>query len=336
MSAPIAVLHFDTKDFPESERFDVWRSGIATHQVTRHEPAGAPFDAVVDAWTLGDMVVTHSRIGAARLVRTAAMAQADGLDWIQVVFLKSGTVTFSIDNASTERSLRQGELAAFDTHRALTTDGSAMDCITCTISRRAFGRTGFDPASHGVVIDGAWGRLIADFLLSFVQRLEDMRANDGADLTAAFVGLLTTALRARPANGQTAIGRAANSLRERAETHIEQNFASDRLTIRSISRALATSQSNLYRAFANTGGVTAYIRKRRLETIHARLNAGEALAIGNIAREYGFKSAAHFSRAFRKQFGFSPRRARLGSIGQPVVEATDEVTLFRQWEEQLR
>src|SRR5262245_50040775 len=105
MAAPIPVLHFDASDFPESERFDTWRSSITTHQVTRHESTGAPFDAIVDAWTLGDMVVTHSRIGAARLVRTAEMARKDGRDWIQVVFLKSGTVTFSIDDDPLEKTM---------------------------------------------------------------------------------------------------------------------------------------------------------------------------------------------------------------------------------------
>ncbi|WP_158670869.1 helix-turn-helix transcriptional regulator, partial [Bradyrhizobium guangdongense] len=116
----------------------------------------------------------------------------------------------------------------------------------------------------------------------------------------------------------------------------DQHLASDKLDIAAMSRALATSKSNLYRAFANSGGVTAYIRKRRLETIHARLNAGEPLAIYDIAREYGFASAAHFSRAFRKQFGFSPRRARLGGVSAPVDAADDDVALFRQWEERLR
>lgn len=335
MSAPIPVLYFDTSNFPETDRFDIWRSGIATHEVSRPD-AGAPFEAVVEAWTLGDMVVTHSRIGPVRMARTAEMAKADGLDMIQVVFLKDGTVTFITDDEPCPRVMRRGELAAFDTRRPLVTEGTALDCITCTIARRAFERTGYDPSTHGVIIDGAWGRLVADFLLSFVQQLEEMTVHDAASLSAAFVGLLATVLGARPAVREAAPRRSVTTLRERAEAYIDQNLSSDRLDIAAMSRALATSKSNLYRAFANSGGVTAYIRKRRLETIHARLNSGEALAIGDVAREYGFPSAAHFSRAFRKQFGFSPRRARLGGPSYPVVSADDEVALFRHWEERLR
>lgn len=336
MSTPIPVLHFDTSNFPETDRFDIWRSGIATHHITRAGSADGPFEAVVDAWTLGDMVVTHSRFGPVRMVRTAEMAQADGLDMIQVVFVKAGAVTFTTENEAAPRTMRQGELAAFDTRRTLVTEGTALDCITCTIARRAFERAGYDPSTHGVIIDGAWGRLVADFLLSFVQQLEEMTVQDAASLSAAFVGLLATVLGARPAGGEAASRSSVATLRERAKAYIDQNLSSDRLDIAAMSRALATSKSNLYRAFANAGGVTAYIRKRRLETIHARLNAGEALAIGDVAREYGFPSAAHFSRAFRKQFGFSPRRARLGGLSDPVVVADDEVALFRHWEQRLR
>jgi hypothetical protein len=40
MTTAIPVLRFDTNDFPESQRFDIWRAGITTHQVTRSGPAG--------------------------------------------------------------------------------------------------------------------------------------------------------------------------------------------------------------------------------------------------------------------------------------------------------
>ncbi|NVL67856.1 hypothetical protein, partial [Escherichia coli] len=111
------------------------------------------------------------------------------------VFVKDGAVTFSTDDDPAPRTMRQGELAAFDTRRALITEGTTLDCITCTIARRAFERTGYDPATHGVIIDGAWGRLVADFLLSFVQQLEEMTVRDAASLSTAFAGLLTTVLR---------------------------------------------------------------------------------------------------------------------------------------------
>jgi AraC-like DNA-binding protein len=339
MAAAIPVLHFDTSDFPESQRFEIWRAGITTHQVTRSDPPGAPFDAVVDAWTLGEMVMSHSRIGAARMVRTAEMARQDGRDWILVLFLRSGAMTFAIDGGAKEQTMRQGEVAVFDTLRDFASDGSAMDSITCAISRRAFAPAAFEPSvHHGLIIEGAWGRLLADYLLSFVRELPGMDADHTSNLTGAFVGLLTAALRARQPTDNISVSRSLSTARQRVESYIDQNLTSDQLSSEHICEKLAISPSSLYRAFAHAGGITAYIRKRRLEVIHALLNAtAEAPRIGEIARQYGFVSAAHFSRAFRKQFGFSPRTARIGSVPvRPPAEDADEVALFRHWEEQLR
>jgi AraC-like DNA-binding protein len=339
MPAAIPVLHFDTNDFPESQRFDTWRSAITTHQVTRGEPPGSPFDAVVDAWTLGEMVMTHSRIGAARMVRTADMAQQDGRDWILVLLMKSGTMSFATEDGARQQTMRQGEVAVFDTICDFASDGSAMDSITCAISRRAFAQlTSEPPLHHGLIVEGAWGRLLADYLLSLVRQMPEMDAEDASSLTAAFVGLLTAALRATQPAENASISKAVATVRERVETYIEQHLTSGELASEQICAALALSPSSLYRAFAHAGGITAYIRKRRLEVIHALLNATpNGLSIGEIARQYGFVSAAHFSRAFRKQFGFSPRTARHGAVLiRPPVEDADEVAVFRHWEEQLR
>ncbi|MCK1651697.1 helix-turn-helix domain-containing protein [Bradyrhizobium sp. 149] len=339
MAAAIPVLHFDTSDFPESQRFEVWRAGITTHQVTRSDPPGAPFDAVVDAWTLGEMVMSHSRIGAARMVRTAEMARQDGRDWIIVLLLKSGTLDFAVDAGARQQTLRQGEVAIFDTLCDFASDGSEMDSITCAISRRAFAQIASEPPfHHGVIVDGPWGRLLADYLLSLVQQLPQMEATDASSLTETFVAMLKAALQTAQPGRNAAVSKSVSTIRLRAESYIDQNLTSDQLTSKLVCRTLAISDSSLYRAFASSGGVTAYIRRRRLEAIHALLNArSDQQSIGEISRQYGFVSGAHFSRAFSKQFGFSPRAARLGTILiRPAAEDADEVATFRHWEEQLR
>jgi len=285
------------------------------------------------------MVMSHSRIGAARMVRTAEMARLDGRDWILVLLLKSGTMTFAIDDGKIEQTMRQGEVAVFDTLCDFASDGSAMDSITCAISRRAFAQITSEPSlHHGLIVEGAWGRLLADYLLSLVRQLPEMDMDDTSDLTGAFVGLLMAALRASRPTGKAPPSKAIATTRQRLESYIDQNLTSGELTSEQICDKLALSPSSLYRAFAHAGGITAYVRKRRLEVIHALLNTTiEGPSIGELARQYGFVSAAHFSRSFRKQFGFSPRTARLGAVlVQPPEEDADEVAVFRHWEEQLR
>ncbi|MDO6963431.1 helix-turn-helix domain-containing protein [Rhizobium alvei] len=335
MVVTVPSVHFDTAQYPEAERFDIWRSAVTTHQVSRPLDDPAPFQAVVDAWTLGDLVLTHSRIGAACMFRNEEMARLDGRDWVQVVLLISGRVDFDTGDGAEAQTLRPGELAVFDALRYLRTDASAAECITCTISRRPFVKAGFDPySSHGVRVDGAFGRLIADFLNSLVRQAPAMLKDEIETVPSAFVALLVSALKAKgPGKARTA-GRGAASLRRRAEIHIEQSLTSDRLDLRSLAKDLAASEASLYRAFCDQGGVRNYIRRRRLETIHARIG-GDVHAIGDIARDFGFASAAHFSRAFKKQYGFPPRRAKLMQRRLSFNADVDEVSLFRQWKELL-
>jgi len=335
--SPIPVLHFDAGAIPDGGGFEAWSSAVVTHRITRLGSADRPFKAVVDAWTLGDLVLTHSRLDPTRQQRTRDMAREDGCDWIQLIFVRSGVVTFQLDGEPDDLCVRAGELVMFDTLRAIVGETTELDCITCTVARRVFASVGFDPFSHhGVVVDGPWGRLVVDYLLSLLETLPQMRMGDARGLAEALVSLLVAALRGRAPNRGRTIARSATPLRQRVEAFVERNLHSDALTPQTLASELATSEATLYRAFADVGGVSAYIRRRRLEVTHARLNSGERQAIGELARQCGFKSAAHFSRAFRSQFGFSPRRSQGKSGDFPTAIAADSVALFRHWEKRLR
>jgi AraC-like DNA-binding protein len=334
---PIPVLHFDTSDHPENHRFDVWRAGIATHVVTREGQPGSSFEAIVDAWTLGDLVITHSRIGAAKMTRSIDLAKSDGRDWILILLLKSGSMSFFAPPYNQARILAPGELGIYDMSLPSETIGSAMEVITCVLSRRLLNSVTGLHRFHGVVVGNAWGRLIADFLLSIVRQLPHMCADDAANLVTSFAGLLTAAMKSFGQKESLETKR-SSSVRNRVEHHVNNCLGSNSLTPAQISNDLGISKPSLYRAFAHVGGAAAYVRKRRLETIHARLNGAEGdVAIGQLAQQYGFVSAAHFSRMFKKQFGFSPRSARSGAV-LPLVTShdSDEIELFRQWEEHLR
>ena len=62
----------------------------------------------------------------------------------------------------------------------------------------------------------------------------------------------------------------------------------------------------LYRLFDSLGGVSNHIRERRLARVHDILSRSEERQnIARIAEDHGFKTATHFSRAFRQQFGYA-------------------------------
>jgi len=72
---------------------------------------------------------------------------------------------------------------------------------------------------------------------------------------------------------------------------------------------LHLSRASLYRLFEPHGGVGAVILRRRLDRAMKTLLTGASSrpALRRIADELGFRSQAHFSRAFRTRFGIAPR-----------------------------
>ncbi|WP_375474677.1 helix-turn-helix domain-containing protein [uncultured Jatrophihabitans sp.] len=122
--------------------------------------------------------------------------------------------------------------------------------------------------------------------------------------TAALL-LRTSVRRANPDLAQV------EHLRLRTDAIIFEQAADPNLTPASIATQLSISLRQLYRAFTGSESPAARIRRRRLE------RAAEILAtrsgpgqVERVALECGFASAEYFSRAFRREFGLSPRAYR--------------------------
>jgi AraC-like DNA-binding protein len=100
-------------------------------------------------------------------------------------------------------------------------------------------------------------------------------------------------------------------VRMRTDAIIYEQAADPNLTPATIAAQLNISLRQLYRAFNGTESPAARIRRRRLERaaeiLAARSGPGHVEAV---AVECGFASAEYFSRAFRREFGLSPRAYR--------------------------
>jgi AraC-like DNA-binding protein len=100
-------------------------------------------------------------------------------------------------------------------------------------------------------------------------------------------------------------------VRMRTDAIIYEQAADPNLTPATIATQLNISLRQLYRAFNGTESPAARIRRRRLERaaeiLAARSGPGH---VERVAQECGFASAEYFSRAFRREFGLSPRAYR--------------------------
>jgi AraC family transcriptional regulator, positive regulator of tynA and feaB len=135
---------------------------------------------------------------------------------------------------------------------------------------------------------------------------------------AALASLLLQTAVAR-SNADVALG---EQLRVRTDAIIDAQAADPALSPATIAAQLEVSLRQLYRAFTGSESPAARIRRRRLERaaeiLSTRVGPGQ---VEQVAYECGFSSAEYFSRAFRKEFGLSPRAYRAAHRDTSVPSA---------------
>ena len=159
-------------------------------------------------------------------------------------------------------------------------------------------------------------RSAASMLTSGADELSTPTSLVGVDrLIAALTGLLLRTAVRKPSGEIEQL----ETVRSRTDAIIYEQAADPALTPASIAAQLNVSLRQLYRAFNGTESPAARIRRRRLD------RAAELLAARSpqppvewVAQECGFASAEYFSRAFRREFGISPRAYRSAHRDAPL------------------
>ena len=114
-------------------------------------------------------------------------------------------------------------------------------------------------------------------------------------------------------------------LLERARRLVQGKLFDSDFRIDAVARELGVSRTRLYRLFEPYGGVAHYLQRRRLIDAHAVLaDPCDQRRIVDIAEQRCFTDGAEFSRAFRREFGYTPSDVRAGIHGGlPNRPATD-------------
>jgi AraC-like DNA-binding protein len=163
--------------------------------------------------------------------------------------------------------------------------------------------------------DSGAGALVSSLARRLPDHLDDGGAAERARLGTAVLDLVATALAARLDREQEVPRDSRQrALLLRIHAFIEARLGDAELSPRSIAAAHYISVRYLHKLFETEQATVAdWVRRRRLERCRRDLlDPGLSHeAASTIADRWGFTSAAHFSRAFRAEYGLPPGEYRL-------------------------
>ena len=327
-AARLPHMHFDSRTMEARTAAEFWRDSLSRSWemsiAAEHQPA---FHAEVSMWKMDELIVGTSVFGPVQSrARRDRNIRDDQLDHYRLILMREGE--FRCDAGGRQVSLAPRRFVLTD----MALPEANASCCTSTVMYvpRALLEQALPRAVdlHGVSPDNACADLLADHLSALMAGLPAMTAEEVPSVNRATVNLLAASLATSPDNLDAARPAVDSVMLRRARRYIEQRLTDERLGVPDICAHLRISRSTLYRLFDSLGGVSNHIRERRLARVHDILSRSEERQnIARIAEDHGFKTATHFSRAFRQQFGYSARDVR--GIAQVVAPHADAVRAGR-------
>ncbi|APT30328.1 hypothetical protein MCBMB27_01037 [Methylobacterium phyllosphaerae] len=308
---PILLL---TGESPGHRQADDWRDAVAPFwDFTIRKEDLSDFRGQSRVRHLGTAIVCSARASGLRFVRERGLVARMGVDHIVAHMRVSGQSRVAVSGR--EQDCAPGDICLFDLSRPLSAASTDYEAITVVLPRPLFGvRQSALDTLHGAVIRGAtpFGRMLTDHLRSLSTHatgFSEPEAAAAAEATAALLGVAALGL-PQEDGGVQPLERAP--LLVAIRRFIEAELASTDLTAEAIGQRFGVSRSALYRLFVPLGGVSGYIRQRRLARAYRDLAAGDGrfARISDVAYRWRFESPAHFTQAFRAEFGCAPRDVR--------------------------
>lgn len=303
---------FSTRPYPAPEQFEVWKTRMASlldvAPPDGHDPARG-FEVEYLTCNMADIVFSSGQFAGQTFARMSESSQRPPVDIWWLFRVRSGEAWFETG----ERQILAGPGAMFmisldDDFRGRITD---YDGLVIGLRRGAFAGVAEQLDSVcNTILSGNLIELLADYLDRLEMRLIQMSPDELRQAGRATANMIAACIELSADGVEQGQGAIESILFERARRYIEAHLGDFDLTPDRIAQQLRISRSALYRAFESVGGVAGYIMRKRLRAAHAELVAITDRQVQEVAYRHGFKLASDFTRAFRREFGVSPREAR--------------------------
>jgi AraC-like DNA-binding protein len=307
---------FSTRALPVFEQLEAWcRWYSPVFEVESLRPSRDGFLATNWNWPLDGLTLSRVRSPPTLVGRTKSVIRRSPVDhWAITLSKRSPSAVEAHDISLTAPAGTPFVLSLGEEMRIVRSETD--DRLQLLLSRDRFGGIAHHlEAAKGSVLPAPQAMFLADYMLVLERHLPRLTPDDGVRLPAAVEAMLAACLAPSADRSATAKRQIEFTLMERVRQVVRRNLRSPSFGPDKLCREAAMSRSQLYRVLESEGGVVHYIQRRRLSESFAMLSdVSNTLPIGAVAEMLCFADASSFSRAFRQEFGVTPRAVRMASL----------------------
>lgn len=308
------ILTMSTAGLPAEQQFDAWNEqygSVIEMLAPADKRGGYPMSCTI--WKLGPFALGTVQAPASRYRRTRSQVRRDALDQWVINLVRRGSHYMRTEQA--ELAVSPGLPYIFSFADAFEGERTDIDWLCLFIPRETYPELGpaIDRCRYQPMYSGM-GLLLADYLNALERQLPGVTQAELPSLAAATRAVVASCINPASHDHADVELHLQQARLERVRQVIQQNLRSPTLTPKRISRLVGMSRSQLYRLFEPVGGVARYIQRARLrEACRVLSDAEDCRDIQDVAEDLGFFDPSSFSRAFRQEYGCSPREVRIGA-----------------------
>ncbi|NJS15504.1 MAG: helix-turn-helix domain-containing protein [Sphingopyxis sp.] len=289
-----------------------WQEAVsplfAVDELGRGEPGR--FEADLESYAMGPMLLGCARFSGQRFSRSMELIAHSGVDHIMVQIYLSGG--FEGVAGSLPIVVNPGDICVFDLGQPFETRAIKSTNLTFVAPRILLDpRLPQPELLHGLVLksDNVLTSLLGRHLVALFDHASHMTFDEAVAASQGTVALAVACMRGELERRDALLTEAYSHSLVEVRRYIDQQLASEALSVDSIATKFAMSRATLYRLFEPVGGVAAFIRARRLHRAFLELSDPRK-RVSEVARRWHFSSEAVFARAFKSAYGISPSVAR--------------------------
>lgn len=316
-----------------AEDFEQWRFGVAPMFAMDAADAEGRASFALDGTAYQFPGLSVSSVSSSPTVfdRNRKVVARGGMDQVIVQAYLAGGYRLTVEGQETE--VRAGDICVYDMTRPCLIRATSYLNITIIFARAALEPLVADiGALHGVILPhgSPLNTLLLSHMRLFYAEAPSLGNAEGIAAARATEGLIAACLGPSASGRDAARHATAVVAIQRLRRLIEVHLGDPDLGPDFLCRQGGVSRATLYRLFEPFGGVSNFIRQRRLARAFRMLSDPlfRTLHIHALAARCGFASYAAFSRALRQTYGMSPSDIRAGAGFGHASQDSGDGTFF--------